>query len=686
MAPKKSEALSALDAILASRAGRNDLALEEVLTLPEYLDRVVQNPSLCRRANTRLYEMIMSHGTETYKEFGRKRTHFKFIDDPFDGRDALFGMDIAFEKFMIKMRSAAYGGAAERRILLMHGPVGSAKSTVARLLKKGLEHYSKTDAGAMYTFRWIRAGELAESDYDEIYGKGVAFLDAPMNHDPIYLIDEGDRKAISDLTEGKIVFKGGLDPLSTFVYNKLLAAVKGDWARLARHVQVRRIFLSEANRVGIGSFQPKDEKNQDATELTGTINFRRIAIYGSDSDPRAFNFDGEFQVANRGIIEFVELLKLERAFLYDLLTASEEGKIKPKKFAQCDVDTVILGHNNEPELKKLEADKYMEAFRNRTVTLQFPYVTKTTAESQIYRRDIGRLPIHIAPHTYDVASMFSVASRLDKPKGANATRMQKAKLYDGQHVDGFTDETVREMRKESPREGMDGGISPRTIQDIFDNITTENMDRGCVNPFNFLRNAQATIERLPLPNADQRADFIALLGDVEAEYNELAQTDVQRAIAADPTQAQEVWERYLDNAEAFLNKTKVRNPTTGREEDPDEKLMSALEEKANIRTANKADFRQTTMSWIGQQMRKGTKVDYTSNDTMRKAIERYLFDKQKDTIHLSTLVTPGAISPETQKKIDVVKQRLIDDYGYCETCAKDVLAYVASIFARGEAK
>ena len=139
--------------------------------------------------------------------------------------------------------------------------------------------------------------------------------------------------------------------------------------------------LSEKDRVGIGTFQPKDEKNQDSTELTGDINYRKIAEYGSDSDPRAFNFDGEFNIANRGIVEFVEMLKLDVAFLYDLLGASQEHKIKPKKFAQTDIDEVIIGHTNEAEYKKLLNNEFMEALRDRTIKIDIPYITK------LHRRD-----------------------------------------------------------------------------------------------------------------------------------------------------------------------------------------------------------------------------------------------------------------------------------------------------------
>src|SRR5690606_2922988 len=166
--------------------------------------------------------------------------------------------------------------------------------------------------------------------------------------------------------EEQIVIQGDLCPACRFVYNELLAEAGGDWLQVIRQVRVKRILLSEKDRVGIGTFQPKDEKNQDSTELTGDINYRKIAEYGSDSDPRAFNFDGELNIANRGLVEFIEILKLDVAFLYDLLTASQEHKIKPKKLAHTAIAEVILGHTNEAEYRRLQNNELMEAFRDRT--------------------------------------------------------------------------------------------------------------------------------------------------------------------------------------------------------------------------------------------------------------------------------------------------------------------------------
>src|SRR6202140_4298037 len=219
----------------------------------------------------------------------------------------------------------------------------------------------------------------------------------------------------------------------------------GDLSKVLKHIKVERLILSEKDRVGIGTFQPKDEKNQDSTELTGDLNYRKIAEYGSDSDPRAFNFDGEFNIANRGVVEFIEVLKLDVAFLYDLLGASQEHKIKPKKFPQTDIDEVIIGHTNEPEFKKLQNNEFMEALRDRTVKIDVPYITKLREEIKIYEKDFNSSKIkgkHIAPHTVEVAGMWAILTRLEQPKKANLSLLQKLKLYDGKTLTGYTEDNV----------------------------------------------------------------------------------------------------------------------------------------------------------------------------------------------------------------------------------------------------
>ena len=220
----------------------------------------------------------------------------------------------------------------------------------------------------------------------------------PDEREPLRLIPEQWRsQAFGDLglhnDDKPLKVKGDLNPACRLIFRELMNHYDGDWSKVVDHVQVKRLVLSEKDRVV--RFQPKDEKNQDSTELTGDINYKKIALFGSDSDPRAFNFDGEFNgVANRGIIEFIEILKLDVAFLYDLLGATQEHKIKPKKFPQTDIDELIIGHTNEAEYRKLLNNEFMEALRDRTIKVDIPYITRLKEELKIYKKDFSprRLP------------------------------------------------------------------------------------------------------------------------------------------------------------------------------------------------------------------------------------------------------------------------------------------------------
>jgi serine protein kinase len=462
----------------------------------------------------------------------------------------------------------------------------------------------------------------------------------------------------------------------------------GDWTKVVRHVRVRRFVFSEQDRIGIGTFQPKDEKNQDSTELTGDINYRKIAEYGTDSDPRAFNFDGEFCVANRGIIEFVEILKLDVAFLYDLLGATQEHKIKPKKFPQTDIDEVILGHTNEAEYRKLLANEFMEALRDRTIKIDIPYVTRVSDEVAIYSKEFGPgkvRHIHVAPHTVDVAAMWAVLTRLTPPKKHSMTIVQKMRLYDGKALPGFTQDTVRELRKETDHEGMDG-ISPRYVQDRISQCLVSDKGDGTVNPFIVMNELAAGLRHHSLITSDeQRATYQELLTHVKEEYDDIVKNEVQRAISADEEAIGRLCTNYLENVKAYLQKEKVKSRFTGREEDPDERLMRSIEEKIDIADGRKDDFRREIMNYIGALAMEGKPFDYKTNARLQQALEAKLFEDSKDTIRLTSVIS-DVVDRETQEKIDIVKARLIKYFGYNEVSATDVLTYVASIFARGDVK
>jgi len=654
-------------------------------TFEDYLAIVMSNPSVVRTAYQRIYDMIMSHGTEEYTEHKQKIVRYKFFDDiDNDGADAVYGLEAALMKLVNVFKSAAHRLGTEKRIILLHGPVGSSKSTIVRRLKRGLEAYSKRSEGVLYTFSWREESE-----------DGERLVDSPMYEEPLKLIplafrEEVEAKINSKVEDHhrKIRIEGELNPADRYRFNEHMKRYDGDWTKVIGHIQVRRLILSEKDRVGVGTFQPKDEKNQDSTELTGDINYRKIAEYGSDSDPRAFNFDGEFNVANRGLIEFIEVLKLDVAFLYDLLGASQEHKIKPKKFSQTDIDEVIIGHTNEPEYRKLQNNEFMEALRDRTVKIDIPYITKLDNEEKIYDRDFNqkKIPgIHIAPHTLEMASMWAVLTRLEEPKKAALNLMQKLKLYNGQTLPGFTEENIKELKKETEREGMEG-ISPRYIQDKISNALVNEDAENCINPFMVMNELESGLDHHSLITADElRKRFKELLGLVKEEYEDIVKNEVQRAISADEDAIKRLCANYIDNIKAYTQKERVKNKFTGADEEPDERLMRAIEEKIGIPENRKEDFRREIMNYIGALSLEGKSFDYTTNARLQKALELKLFEDQKDTIKLTNLVT-NVVDKETQAKIDVVKQRLIRNFGYNEVSATDVLNFVASIFARGDTK
>jgi len=515
-----------------------------------------------------------------------------------------------------------------------------------------------------------------------------------MHEEPLHLIPvEFREQVLGELNRGRaqeypVTIDGDLCPACRQTYRELSKKYDGDWSKVISHVKVRRLVLSEKDRIGIGTFQPKDEKNQDSTELTGDINYRKIAIYGSDSDARAFNFDGEFNVANRGVIEFIEVLKLDVAFLYDLLGASQEHKIKPKKFPQTDIDEVIIGHTNEPEYRKLQNNEFMEALRDRTVKIDVPYITKLSEEIKIYQKDFNSERIrgkHIAPHSLEMASMWAVLTRLEEPKKANLTLLQKLKLYDGKTLTGYTEDSIKELRKEAVREGMDG-ISPRYVQDKVSNALVSNELTSCMNPFMVLNELESGLKHHSLIKSDeQRKKYRELLSVVKQEYEDIVKNEVQRAISADEEAIGRLCSNYIDNIKAYTQKERVKNKYTGQDEEPDERLMRAIEEKIEIPESRKDDFRREIMNYIGALAIEGRTFNYKTNERLFKALELKLFEDQKDSIKLTSLVA-NVVDKDTQEKIDVVKSRMVKNYGYCDICSTDVLNYVASIFARGDSK
>ncbi len=640
-------------------------------TLGEYLAKVQQDPGLARNAWQRCLDMIEGHGgTETAQ--GRR---WNLFHDPLGGgHDAIFGLDKSLSDLVDMLRAGAHHLGPERRMLLLHGPVGSAKSTIARLLKRGLEEYTRRDEGQIYTFTWDVDGEQVPS---------------PMNQDPLLLLPTEVRQTVQAQLNDKwageyeLRIEGDLDPVSQFYYDLLMDRYSGDWAKAMEHVRVRRFVFHEAGRVGIGTFQPKDEKNQDSTELTGDLNYRKIAEYGSDSDPRAFNFDGEFHVANRGLLEFVEVLKLDVAFLYDLLGATQEHTIKPKKFQQSSIDQVILGHTNEPEYKRLVSNELMEAFRDRTIRIDVPYNLSVDAEAEIYRRRYGRLGSpgrRLAPHSLRLAALWAVLTRLEEPHHQGLDLLQKAKLYNGETVPGFEADQVAEIRAGAQREGL-FGISPRYVQDrVALCLVKSSQTVGPRQVLDSIR--EGLLHHSLVAGPEDRSRYLDLVALVESVFEDTIQHEVRVVLTSDEDAMARLCARYLDSLRAHT----TREPVMGAQGQPvesDETLMQSVEEKIGIGAARREDFRHELMNYISMLHADGRTFDYRENKRLTEALERKLFEDQKDQIHLTSLVS-SVVDPDASQKIAVLRDRLVRRFGYDEMSASAILQEVAGLLAREE--
>ncbi|HEX8843420.1 MAG TPA: LAGLIDADG family homing endonuclease [Pyrinomonadaceae bacterium] len=426
-----------------------------------------------------------------------------------------------------------------------------------------------------------------------------------------------------------------------------------------------------------------NHNSQDVTELTGSIDLSTIGEVGVESDPRAYRFDGELNIANRGVMEFIEILKSDEKFLYNLLTLSQEQSIKTGRFAMIYADEVILSHTNENEYISFAGNRKSEALQDRIILVRVPYNLRVSQEERIYGKLLNQSEVlrnvHLAPNTLRVAAMFAVMTRLEEPKRQNVDIVKKMKLYDGEDVEGYKSKDVRELKDETVREGMDG-ISPRYIINrlssalVRDGVT-------CINPIDALRAIKDGFEQHTGISSDQRDRYLNLISAARKEYDELAKIEVQRAfVYSFEEMARTMCNNYLDNVEAYCNKERIKDPITEEEMDPDEQLMRSIEEQIGITENAKNTFRQEILIRISSYARKGRSFEYNSHERLKEAIEKKIFADLKDVVKITTSAkTPD---PDQLRRINEVVDRLVKEHGYCPVCANELLTYVGTLLSR----
>jgi serine protein kinase len=612
----------------------------------DYFELVAQNPRIAQLSHARINDMVHAAGVDRLNEGTQHELlSYKFFDSE------LFGIEEPIARIVEYFKSAAQRLEVRKRILLLMGPVGGGKSTIVNMLKRGLEEWTRNEAGAVY-----------------------AIKDCPMHEEPLHLIPHQLRAEVEK--HYGIYIEGDLCPQCRYSLEKTYDGRHED-------VKVHRVAFSEKERVGIGTFSPSDPKSQDITELTGSIDLSTIGEVGVESDPRAYRFDGELNIANRGLMEFVEMLKVDEKFLYSLLTLSQEQSIKTGRFAMIYADEVILSHSNENEYIAFAGNRKSEALQDRIILVRVPYNLRVSQEERIYDKLLHQSEalrnVHLAPNTLRVAAMFAVMTRLEEPKRQSVDIVKKMKLYDGEDVEGYKSKDVRELKEETVREGMDG-ISPRYIINrlssalVRDGVT-------CINPIDALRAIKDGFEQHTGISSEQKERYLNLISLARKEYDELAKIEVQRAfVYSFEEMARTMCNNYLDNVEAFCNKERIKDPITEEEMDPDEQLMRSIEEQIGITENAKNTFRQEILIRISSYARKGKPFEYSSHERLKEAIEKKIFADLKDVVKITTSAkTPD---PDQLRRINEVIDRLVKDHGYCPVCANELLTYVGTLLSR----
>jgi serine protein kinase len=628
------------------RLRRETEALRWEGSFQDYFELVMQNPRLAQLSHARINDMIHAAGVEKLNEGTRDEvTRYNFF------ASELFGIEEPIARIVEYFKSAAQRLEVRKRILLLMGPVGGGKSTIVTMLKRGLEHWTRTEAGAVF-----------------------AIKDCPMHEEPLHLIPHALRAEVEK--HYGIYIEGELCPQCRY-------ALEHTYGGRHEDVRVQRMLFAEKDRIGIGTFAPSDPKSQDITELTGSIDLSTIGDVGVESDPRAYRFDGELNIANRGLMEFVEMLKVDEKFLYSLLTLSQEQSIKTGRFAMIYADEVIVSHTNENEYIAFAGNRKSEALQDRIILVRVPYNLRVSQEERIYdkllRQSEALRNVHIAPNTLKVAAMFAVMTRLEEPKRQNVDIVKKMKLYDGEDVEGYKSKDVRELKEEAVREGMDG-ISPRYIINRLSSALVRD-GATCINPIDALRAIKDGFEQHTGISPDQRERYLNLISLARKEYDELAKTEIQRAfVYSFEEMARTMCNNYLDNVEAYCNKERIKDPITEEEMEPDEQLMRSIEEQIGISENAKNTFRQEILIRISSYARKGRTFEYNSHERLKEAIEKKIFADLKDVVKITTSAkTPD---PDQLRRINEVVDRLVKEHAYCPVCANELLTYVGTLLSR----
>lgn len=746
------ESLAELGKSIATEFTRN----RRVLAFAEYLALAQKQPTLQLRSAAQYMVDCFDHfgSREVTYPWGKVRRFSLFdtpwLAEPTDERDRisnddrLYGQEEVQNQVYAVLRSFVADGRPTKLVLL-HGPNGSAKSTFIRALGRGMEHYSTLDEGAMYRFSWIFPTQksskggigFAGASATAQPGDTFAYLqddavDARLGDElrdhPLLLIPVAQRSALLDdmLREhpafhvSDYLRHGSLSPKNRAIYEALLASYHGDFLSVLRHVRVERFYVSARYRQGWVTVEP--QLSVDATERQVTADRSLSALPASLQSVALFEYGGEVVGANRGMIEFDDLLKRPLEHYKYLLTSVERGALSMQS-ATLLLDLVFIGSCNDIHLSAFREIPDFQSFKGRMEFIRVPYLRDLGHELALYQARLAEAagPKHVAPHTAYVAALWAILTRMRKPQAdkysgslgettGGLTPIDKALLYsEGTTPRGLNHDRARELvpaigalwheSDSYPMYEGRTGASPREMQSILQAAATsprypyvsplvvlDEIADLCkqINVYEFLRQ-----EAMP----GGFHDHARLLATVREQLFDRVDEDVRRAVGlVDEGEYTRVFERYVTHVMHAIRKEKVRNPQTGRLDEPDAALMGDVETTLGIAPAAAAEFRSGMIAKIGAWSidHKGEKPDVTKifADLLNKLRDAY-FARHKDQIRkgVTELVRElagdsSSLDEAGKQRARVARERMLAA-GYSDESARDLVGALAGQRYRG---
>ncbi|MEM7434691.1 MAG: serine protein kinase PrkA [Myxococcota bacterium] len=723
-------------------------AQKRVLSFREYLELVQQHPRRHTRDAARYLKDCMDHfGSYDVERPRGPVKRWRVFDLEFavadEGghqaeirmRDRLAGHESTQDAFYRVLEGFEREGRANRLVLL-HGPNGSAKSTFTACLIRGLEAYSDTDEGALYRFSWIfpRAREgsgIGFSTSSDALGQGdtfahlpeeriIAKLQSSVREHPLLLLPRPVRQRLiagaydaGDVSEAAPdwVWTGQLGRKNQQIFQALLTAYRGDLDRVLAHIQVERFYISRRYRVGAVTIGP--QMSVDASERQITADRSIESLPASLSALTLFEPFGELVDASGGIVEFSDLLKRPLDAWKYLLLAIENGEVS-LTMSNLPINAVMMASSNELHLNAFRQHPEFNSFRGRILRIRMPYLRNVRREQEIYDGQIvPQVPRHVAPHTTYVAALWAVLTRLHKPKAdrfsdsdlgtiaASLTPLEKADLLsDGLIPARFEAEQAKLLQGGLAEVSLEGttateyegltGASPREIRMLLLEAASDPSD-PCVSPVTFLQHAYDFCARDDYDFLREERDGAyrdprAFVDAVRERWLDIVETELRGASGLiDQHSHLALFDRYVTHVSHSVKQERVHNPVTGQDEEPDLDLMKSVEEKLGVDDgrAFRNDLLSAVAAWAIDHP--DAEVDYESlfPRYIEKLRQAYYHDRRDQIGEIGRAVVAlleddDSLEAAARESAQQALNALINLFGYERSSAKVAVGALVS--------